>query len=482
MKRNAGKALSLFLILVLPLMSVVSAVGSGQAARAESAPLSGATGKRTLDQSRPQNPNIGPDGSMIWDTIYFGSYWQNDTNGDGKADMKDAKEPIRWRVLSVEGDDAFLVTDRNIAVQEYNAVSADVTWEKCTLRSWLNGYGADQNDLGMDYTGDSFAASAFTDTGRSAIKTTNVENKDNPEYGMDGGNNTEDKVFLLSAEEVMNASYGFTSADTREAQNTEYVKTQGAYTSKAEGFAGNGWWWLRSPGSARYFASNVKYDGNVVSFGTDVNGKGLMAVRPAMHLNLEASDEWQTGESISPEGEVQRPVTPTEPPLSESTETPAKTPRPDPPTASVPTKKPDKATKEPTDHSTKAPSGNSPKTSTDKSAKASADKETSTPDDTPGGKKTGKAPGRVKGLSVKSKKRAAKLKWKRVAKAKGYQLQMSTTKDFGIKAQKIIKKTSITANYQKGKKKRFVRVRAFRIWKGKKLFGKWSAIKVIKFH
>ena len=58
------------------------------------------------------NPTIS-DGVTTWDCIYFGNYWQNDTNGDGKADQNDQKEPIKWRVLSVNGNDAFLLADQN---------------------------------------------------------------------------------------------------------------------------------------------------------------------------------------------------------------------------------------------------------------------------------------------------------------------------------------------------------------------------------
>lgn len=68
----------------------------------------------TLGQSTPvkaavslQNPIIDGNGVTTWDCIYFGNYWKNDTNGDGKADQDDKKEPIKWRVLSVNGNDAF---------------------------------------------------------------------------------------------------------------------------------------------------------------------------------------------------------------------------------------------------------------------------------------------------------------------------------------------------------------------------------------
>ena len=51
-----------------------------------------------------------------WDSVTFGSYWQEDTNQDGKVDQKDAKQPIKWRVLSVNGDDMYLLSEKNLDV------------------------------------------------------------------------------------------------------------------------------------------------------------------------------------------------------------------------------------------------------------------------------------------------------------------------------------------------------------------------------
>ena len=63
------------------------------------------------------NPCTDKNGVSTWDCVYFGNYWQNDTNGDGTADKNDAKQPIKWRVLSVNGDDAFLLADKNLDCQ-----------------------------------------------------------------------------------------------------------------------------------------------------------------------------------------------------------------------------------------------------------------------------------------------------------------------------------------------------------------------------
>ena len=49
-----------------------------------------------------------------WDCIWFGNYWQEDTNGDRIVNESDDKQPIKWRILSVDGDDAFLLSDKYI--------------------------------------------------------------------------------------------------------------------------------------------------------------------------------------------------------------------------------------------------------------------------------------------------------------------------------------------------------------------------------
>lgn len=78
---------------------------------------------------------------------------------------------------------------------------------------------------------------------QNAIKMTYMVNEDNPDYGTDGGNNTWDKVYLLSVSEASNTSYGFdskynVSSKTREAKNTEYAKQCGAWSSEDSSYLG----------------------------------------------------------------------------------------------------------------------------------------------------------------------------------------------------------------------------------------------------
>ena len=266
----------------------------------------------TLGQSTPakaavslQNPTTDGNGVTTWDCIYFGNYWQNDTNGDGKADQNDKKQPIKWRVLSVNGNDAFLLADQNLDAKPYNEEYTDVTWATCTLRTWLN---------------DTFLNTAFTSAEQAAIKNTTVVNDDNPYYDTEGGVNTTDKVYLLSIAEASNTAYGFngefrTESETRVATNTAYVAGK-------DGMSAVDGWWLRSPGDNSFYASNVGdygYDGYGYSFGHVVYSV-RDAVRPALHLNLSSSTLWSYAGKVTSEGgggssqETPKPAA-TEPPV-----------------------------------------------------------------------------------------------------------------------------------------------------------------------
>ncbi len=293
------------------------------------------------DASLLANPRIS-DGVTTWDCVYFGNYYQSSA---------DEKEPIKWRVLSVAGDDAFLVADMNLDCKPYNESYTSVTWETSTIRSWLNGYDSDENVQGNNYTDDNFIDTAFTEEEYAAIKTTRVINNDNPSYGTDGGNDTEDKVYLLSVDEAGNVEYGFDSvfdvnSKTREVKNTEYAKSNGAYTINNSGYVGNGYWWLRSPGYYSINASYVHCYGLGYGYGNGVN-YGYNGVRPALHLDLSSS-VWKNAGSVTSEGEVIEStpaptVTPTPVPTMTPTPMPTKTPSPSPAPTVEPTRVPTQA-------------------------------------------------------------------------------------------------------------------------------------------
>ena len=239
------------------------------------------------------------------DNIYFGTYQQSSagsTEPDGtegvdwiKSDTANKNgqdpyyyiDPVKWRVLSNASGQLFLLSDQNLDVFQYHTDSESVTWEKSTMRSWLNGYGVSENiggDSGTDYTSDNFIGTAFSEKEQKAIAETEVVNDDNG--SIEGGNNTTDKIFLLSIAEANNGSY-FANDSSRIATNTAYVAGGGKIGGYVNGVGEADYWWLRSPGKYDDLAADVTHKGGVFSYGLNVYGENL-AVRPAFNLNLNS--------------------------------------------------------------------------------------------------------------------------------------------------------------------------------------------------
>ena len=65
----------------------------------------------------------------IGETMTFGSYPQD---ADGTV------KPIEWDVLDIQDGKALLISSKCLDARPYNEEYAPVTWEKCTLRAWLN--------------------------------------------------------------------------------------------------------------------------------------------------------------------------------------------------------------------------------------------------------------------------------------------------------------------------------------------------------
>ncbi len=213
---------------------------------------------------------------------------KSDTNYDGYFGNSEYRyfkwERIKWRVLRVNGSTMFVVADKGLDCKDYNEEYTSVTWETCTLRNWLN------ND---------FYGTAFSSSEQGAIISQTVVNEDNPYYNTEGGNNTWDKVYLLSISEVVNPDYGFcedfgTYSVSRRVKASDYAHVRGAYISTSSNYAGNCWWWLQSPGYNTDTAASVDDYGYVHRDGISVNN-GLVACVPALHINL-SSDLWSVAD------------------------------------------------------------------------------------------------------------------------------------------------------------------------------------------
>ena len=219
-------------------------------------------------------------------------------------------EPIKWRVLHTDGNQALFLSDVALDDQEYHTEYESVTWETSTARSWLNGYGAGSNKQSVDYSRKNFIGSAFTASERAAIVNSSLENADNIDYGTSGGNNTTDKVFLLSESDVWNTdtaeSYGFvknksTYDEARRCKGSTYAKAMGMWSDTDTDYAGNGDWWLRSPGCSSDIAMYVCDDGWVYRYGNNVNFS-LDGIRPALNLNLSSPNLYTYAGTVCSDG------------------------------------------------------------------------------------------------------------------------------------------------------------------------------------
>ena len=200
-----------------------------------------------------KNPKVG-------DTIYWGTYEQDNDTSNGKED-------IEWLVLAIDGNKALVISKYALDCQEYNAYRADITWKKCSLRTWMNG---------------PFLNNAFSADEQAKILSAAVLADENPKYSTDPGNATTDKMFLLS---ITEAEKYFTTDASRKCTPTAYAKAQGAYPSTD----GNSWWWLRSPGLNQRSAAVVYHDGSILYGGASVKlDFDDIFVRPAMWIDLDA--------------------------------------------------------------------------------------------------------------------------------------------------------------------------------------------------
>ena len=181
-------------------------------------------------------------------------------------------EPIRWRILSEENGEAFLLCDSVIAKLGFD--SASNNYADSDIRAWLNA---------------TFYETAFTSLQQTIILTTEVDNSvestayENNPYACE---NTSDKIFLLSFAEITNSSYGF-SSDKKEADVarrmlcSDYAKATGVAVNLNYGSAN---WWLRSP-SIEYW-----YRGSLVStngvYSVTIVHDTCYGVVPALKITL----------------------------------------------------------------------------------------------------------------------------------------------------------------------------------------------------
>ncbi len=207
-----------------------------------------------IDETRSRHP--------YGDLVTFGSYWQ-------LLDKCLGKSPIQWRVIDKREDGTIILTSREaLDSRPFDDDNIDLTWERSGIRAWLN---------------DEFFNEAFSPEEREMFVSVRNENKGNPKYGTPGCDDTYDKVFLLSLDEVVKY---FMPEDPFNNElklyPTKYAKAQGITLSRGVSC----FWWLRTPGENVAHCSNmvtVMSDGTINLHGGYPYDK--LGVRPVIALD-----------------------------------------------------------------------------------------------------------------------------------------------------------------------------------------------------
>ena len=196
-------------------------------------------------------------------------------------------EPLKWRVLdAVTG---LVVCDSIIDSQAYNNY---ILWAKSDYEHWgdSNNYASDWEHSSLRaWLNNEFYNTAFSKTQQDRIKELTRENKSAYISKYDS-NPTSDKITLLSSDDVLNTSYGFSSSSSaydtaRQRKGTDYAKCQGLWVSSSYG--GAHLWWLRSPLNSSG-ASGVSYYGRASS---STVGYIKVGVVPALNLTKSKISE-----------------------------------------------------------------------------------------------------------------------------------------------------------------------------------------------
>lgn len=237
-------------------------------------------------------------------------------------------EPIKWRVLSVDGDQALLLSDVALDCQSYSSPNtrAVVDWNS-KLRNWLNGLDPFEDE--------NFINDAFT-----AEQQLTIAEQQSAITGQ------KEKIFLLSADEVSGSGaetkkYGFVKQpenapnaeneiykidEARLCMSSNYAFARGAKIDPYNDYpkCNNCYWWLCSSGENR----TVDYEegsqegivrGYVSAVGIvyDVDAAGdweessYYGIRPALWVNLSKavklpSGQWEKAGTVCSNGAVKQ--------------------------------------------------------------------------------------------------------------------------------------------------------------------------------
>lgn len=192
-------------------------------------------------------------------------------------------EPIKWRLLQLDGNRALLVSDLVLDAGSWHTDLgnySDISWRDSDIRNWLNGNSSSYSYY--MYTGSSFIDMAFTADEQTSLLYSDVEG-------------ASDRVFLLSGDQMTTAEYGFVSKnvgdEARMCKTSDYGWAMGAKRTTLSAYKDNVHYWLCSQGCYDNQIMQVQPHGEMDDDGEYAceSGSISMGIRPAIVLDASVS-------------------------------------------------------------------------------------------------------------------------------------------------------------------------------------------------
>ena len=190
-----------------------------------------------------------------------------------------------WYVIKEENGKRLCLSKNIVDIRPYNRLAEHTSWETCDIRKWLN----------------STLLDSFSEKEQKRISLSRLVNHNNPVFNTSGGNDTEDRLFLLSLSEVIEifkldiqdyVDDNLVSTRTRNHELASYVSMNERRLKEASSESGIDYqliqgqtigWWLRTPGASENKAVRVNCFGVLRIHGREVN-RNLVGIRPAFWM------------------------------------------------------------------------------------------------------------------------------------------------------------------------------------------------------
>lgn len=227
--------------------------------------------------------------AQVGDLVTIGRYEQDN-------DLDNGPEAIQWRVLDKKDGKLLVISDKALDYISYcykwEQVEKSV-WATSCSRGWLNNY---------------FMQTAFTPAEQARISLSDIHTDPSPGFDNDPGPDTQDYVFLLSAQET---EQYFPTAESRRVLLSDYVHPHNKIRINRQGWGTNatrihGDWGLRSPNKYGTFAYILDYQTIYWTAG-DIwyDGGGFEGdIRPAMWIEAKPAANAPSDPSALPDAVV----------------------------------------------------------------------------------------------------------------------------------------------------------------------------------